>query len=126
MAWTDADVREIERNGQVRRFWGETPVDLFFVTHPFHETRRSTPKRSRSATRPTPILGANDLAVFKAFFDRTKDWADIEAMVDAQTVDIHVVLGWLVDLLGTDDHRVARLRSLLDRRPPTSEPRFTP
>ena len=73
-----------------------------------------------------PILGATELTVFKAFFDRTKDWADIEAMIDAGSVDIHAALGWLVDLLGGDDHRVARLRRLLDRKPPTEEPRFAP
>ena len=73
-----------------------------------------------------PVLGATELTVFKAFFDRTKDWADIEAMIDAGTVDIHAALGWLVDLLGGDDHRVDRLRKLLDRKPPAAEPRFMP
>jgi len=73
-----------------------------------------------------PILAANDLAVFKAFFDRTKDWADIEAMIDARSLDIHTVIGWLVDLRGPEDHRVERLRTLIDRAPPAEEPRFTP
>jgi hypothetical protein len=71
-----------------------------------------------------PILAANDLAVFKAFFDRTRDWADIEAMSDAGSLDIHDVLGWVVDLLGPHDHRVARLRALVGRIPPVEEPRF--
>jgi len=62
--------------------------------------------------------------VFKAFFDRTKDWADIEAMLDAGTVDVHTALGWLVDVVGGDDHRVNRLRRLLDPQPPAGEPRF--
>ena len=60
-----------------------------------------------------PILGATELLVFKAFFDRTKDWADIEAMVEAGTADLHSALGWLVDLLGADDPRILRLRRLL-------------
>jgi hypothetical protein len=62
--------------------------------------------------------------VFKAFFNRTKDWADIEAMLDAKSVDVHVVIGWLVDLLGGDDHRVTRLRDLIGREPP-GDPRFS-
>jgi hypothetical protein len=72
------------------------------------------------------VLAADDLAVFKAFFDRTKDWADIEAMIEAGSINVHVVLGWLVDLLGGEDHRVERLRTLIDTEPPASEPRFAP
>ena len=83
-----------------------------------------TPFGLEKGPRTPPVLGATELTVFKAFFDRTKDWADIEAMIDAGTVDTHGALGWLVDLLGGDDHRVARLRRLLDRKPAAEEPRF--
>ena len=62
-----------------------------------------------------PVLDATTLVVFKAFFDRTKDWADIEAMVEAGALDGHDALGWLVDLLGGDDPRVERLRRTIDR-----------
>ena len=126
MQWTTQDVEEIERNGQVRVFWDDTPVDLFFVTHPFHESAASHTELVPFAGQMIPILAADDLAVFKAFFDRTKDWADIEGMIDAESLDVHVVLGWLVDLLGGDDHRVARLRDLIDREPPPDDPRFAP
>ena len=59
-----------------------------------------------------PFLSCRDLAVFKAFFDRTKDWADLEEMQTAGTLDIEAVAGVLVRYLGADDHRVARLVSL--------------
>ena len=124
--WTDHDVDEIERNGQVRVFWDDTPIDLFFATHPFHDSAATHLEIAPFAGREIRILAADDLAVFKAFFDRTKDWADIEAMVDAKSIDVHVVLGWLVDLLGGDDHRVTRLRALIDREPPQNDPRFAP
>jgi hypothetical protein len=126
VAWTDHDVAEIERNGQVRVFWDDTPLDLFFVTHPFHTNASTHIELVPFAGQEIPILAADDLAVFKAFFDRTKDWADIEAMIDAGSLDIHVVLGWLVDLLRGDDHRVERLRSLAARNPEPGEPRFAP
>jgi hypothetical protein len=126
VAWATRDVDEIERTGQVRLFWDDTPVDLFFVTHPFHVNAASHTELVPFAGRTIPILAADDLAVFKAFFDRTKDWADIEAMIDANSLDQHVVLGWLVDLLGGDDHRIARLRDLIDREPPQGDPRFAP
>ena len=59
-----------------------------------------------------PFLGCTDLAVFKAFFDRTKDWADLEEMLAASTLEVDRTLGVLVRYLGGDDHRVARLRAL--------------
>lgn len=126
VAWDENDVRAIERDGQVRLFWGDTPVDLFFVTHAFHEAASLQTEEVPFGTGTVPILAANHLAVFKAFFDRTRDWADIEAMLDAQTIDVHIVLGWLVDLLGPEDHRVQRFDALKGRQRPDQEPRFNP
>ena len=124
--WDEKDLQQIERDGQVRLFWEDIPIDLFFATHPFHFRAGEHAQRVPFPGTTMPVLGATELTVFKAFFDRTRDWADIEAMIDAGTVDIHAALGWLVDLLGADDHRVDRLRRLLDRKPPTEEPRFAP
>jgi len=59
-----------------------------------------------------PFLSCTDLAVFKAFFNRTKDWADLEEMAGAGTLDIDRVIGVLVRYLGADDERIGRLRSL--------------
>lgn len=124
IVWGAEDVATVERDGQVRVFWGETPVDLFFSTHPFHERAAANAEDVPFDGTTIPILGATDLAVFKAFFGRTRDWADIEAMVDMGTVDLHEVIGWIVDLIGPTDLRVGRLRALLRRAPPTNEPRF--
>jgi hypothetical protein len=126
VSWDENDLREVADNGQVRVFWDETPVDLFFSTHVFHDEASLHIERVPFDGVTIPVLGATELVVFKAFFDRTKDWADIEAMVDAQDADVHRALGWLIDLLGADDHRVSRLHGLLDRRPPRYEPRFQP
>ncbi len=126
VAWSEDDLREVAGNGQVRLFWDETPVDLFFSTHVFHEEASLHVERVPFDGITIPVLGATELVVFKAFFDRTRDWADIETMIEAQTADVHRAIGWIVDLLGADDHRVARLRSLLGRKPPGGEPRFGP
>jgi hypothetical protein len=123
VTYGDADIAFIESDGQVRVFWDETPIDLFFSTHAFHDVAWLELERVPFTGTTIPILGATELVVFKAFFDRTRDWADIEAMLDAHTPDVHAALGWLVDLLGADDPRVTRLRDLL-RREPRSEPRF--
>jgi len=122
--WSDQDLAVIARDGQVRLFWDDTPVDLFFVTHRFHRDAGSHLRDVPFDGTSIPILSATDLTVFKAFFDRTKHWADIEAMLDAGTVDAHTALGWLVDVVGGDDQRVSRLRGLLERPLPASEPRF--
>ena len=126
VAWNDEDLRQVADNGQVRLFWDDTPVDLFFSTHVFHEEASLRVERVPFDGITIPVLGATELVVFKAFFDRTKDWADIEAMVEAEDADVHRALGWLVDLSGADDHRVARLQALLERKPREDEPRFDP
>jgi hypothetical protein len=62
--------------------------------------------------RHIPFLGCSDLAVFKAFFDRTKDWADLEEMIAIGSLNVDQTLGVLVRYLGEDDERVDRLRRL--------------
>jgi hypothetical protein len=125
VSWSDNDLDQVATESQVRLFWGDTPVDLFFSNHPFHDRVAESIDRVPFADRELPILGADELAVFKAFFNRTKDWADIEAMRAVDSFDPHVVLGWLADLLGPEDERVMRLRDLLHREP-GPEPRFAP
>ncbi|MEH3052594.1 MAG: hypothetical protein PGN13_01105 [Patulibacter minatonensis] len=56
-----------------------------------------------------------ELVVFKALFNRTKDWADIEAVVAAETVDLDEVHDLLVDLVGADDLRITRLADAIER-----------
>jgi hypothetical protein len=123
---TGADADRVRRDGQVRLFAGDTPIDLFFTTHAFHDTAELHVDVVPFAGTEMPVLGATELVVFKAFFDRTKDWADIEAVLEAGTADVHAAIGWLVDLLGGDDPRVARLRDLAHRPPPAAphDPRF--
>jgi hypothetical protein len=52
--------------------------------------------------------------VFKALFNRTRDWADIEDIAAVGTVDVDEVLGWVARLVGRDDpvlHRISRILS---------------
>ena len=102
----------VAREGQVRLWWEETPIDLFFDYVPLHDEaarhRRTVPFEDEQI----PILGPVELAVFKAMFDRTRDWADLEAMLDAGTLDMPAVRSAVVSLVEPDDHRLARLDSL--------------
>jgi hypothetical protein len=105
----------IVRDGQIRLWWDETPLDLFFDTVPVHaaaaEHRRTVP----FAGARIPVLGPDELAIFKAMFDRTRDWADIEAMVAAGTLDLDAVREALRGMLPADDPRFARLDESLRR-----------
>jgi hypothetical protein len=107
------DLRAVERDGQVRLFWDDTPVDVFFSTAELHAVAAQHRAWVPFAGTTIPVLGATELMIFKAFFDRTKDWADLEAMVAVGSADGHRALGWLVALLGGEDHRIARLRDVL-------------
>ena len=115
-AGTTADddaVAQLERDGQARLWWDQTPIDVFLDTTDFHHQAATRVRREPCGDVELPFLACCDLAVFKAFFDRTKDWADLEAMRDAGTLDHDAVAGTLVRYLGGDDRRIARLRALV-------------
>jgi hypothetical protein len=109
---SDADRASIDRDGQVRLFWDDNPVDLFFNTTPFHEAVAERVRWEPFAGQELPFLGCQDLAVFKVLFNRGRDWVDLEAMRQAGTFDIEHVLGVVVHYLGPDDERVEGVRRL--------------
>ncbi len=109
---TDADRAAIAADGQVRLWWGSTPVDVFFNTTPFHVEAARRARRESFGGADVPFLACRDLAVFKAFFDRTKDWADLEEMATAGTLDTSAVAEVLVRHLEADDPKVDRVRNL--------------
>lgn len=112
VAFTPQNRTELLKTGQTRAWWEDTPLDLFFANHHFHETVHRRVHTVPFAGTAIPVLDCTSLAVFKAFFNRTKDWADLEAMRDAGQLDIDAVGGFLTDLLGKGDPRLERLRSL--------------
>lgn len=112
VSWTRADVVAIERDGQVRVLWDRTPLDLFFPQDSLHEVVASRVLRVPFRTRTISIISATDLAIFKALFDRPKDWVDIAEMVAYGNVDLDDAQGWLIRLVGRRDRRVLRLAEL--------------
>lgn len=112
---TEDDRRRTQRDGQVRVWWDDTPVDLFFDVHDFHRHLRAAVRTVPFMGQGVPVLACTDLVVFKAMFDRTRDWADIEEMIQAGTVDADQALRWLTRLLGRADAATLRLAELLDR-----------
>jgi len=109
---TAQDRAILKRDGQVRLWWEKTPVDLFLNSTPFHEQLHARVRWEKFQGRRIPFLSCQDLAVFKAFFNRTRDWADLEEMCIARTLDISKVRSVLSEHLGADDERVKKLHQL--------------
>lgn len=108
-----ADRVTARRDGQVRVMWEDTPVDLFFDTHGFHrEVAREVVAVPFEGTT-IPVLGCEAVIVFKAMYNRTRDWADIEAILEAGAADGRSALDRLRTLLGGSDPAVARLAALV-------------
>ena len=105
-----ADV--ITREGQVRLWWDDTPVDLFLDYAPLHAQAARGSRVVPFSGRQIRVLGPVELVLFKALFDRPKDWVDIATVVDADAVDRGHVRDGLVALLGTDDPLVERWDAL--------------
>ncbi len=99
----------IARDGQMRLWWDDTPLDLFFDYAPVHADAARHARTVPFAGTEIPVLGPVELAVFKAMFDRTKDWADIEAMLAAGTVSSDDIARGLRPMLSAEDHRWTRL-----------------
>jgi hypothetical protein len=114
--WSDADTDTLTRDGQARLHWGPVPVDVFLNTASFHDALVDRIRWEDFGGRSVPFLSCTDLAVFKIFFNRSRDWVDLEEMVAFGSVDIDVVLGVLVQYLGPSDERIDRVRQLALRR----------
>jgi hypothetical protein len=113
--FSSVQLEHAERDGQVRLRWGITPVDLFLSVLPFHDRVESHVRHVPFEGRTIPVLDCTGLAVFKAMFDRTKDWADIEAMVEARALDLDEALRWLTEMAGAQSREYARLAALRPR-----------
>ncbi len=112
VAVAGGDVETAEREGQARVWWEDTPIDIFLDVHRFHEEVAREVREKPFMDRAIPVLGCTGLAVFKALFDRTKDWADIEAMAEVGTLDIPQAVAWLERMVGPDHPAVRRMASL--------------
>ena len=106
-----ADV--ITREGQVRLWWDDTPVDLFLDYAPLHAQAARGCRDVPFAGGQIRVLGPVELVLFKALFDRPKDWVDIATVVEAGAVALDRVREDLVALVGDDDPRVERWDALI-------------
>lgn len=113
VTWQQEDVDVLVREGQVRIWWDQTPIDLFFNTLPLHKQMARRCRWESFGGASVPFLSCQDIAVLKVFFDRTKDWADLEEMQAAGTLDFPLVTATIIEYLGADDERVTKLSALI-------------
>jgi hypothetical protein len=118
---TARDLEVAERDGQVRLLWDATPIDVFFSVLPFHDEVERNIRQVSFGDRTIPVLDCTGLAVFKAMYARPRDWVDIEAMVEARSLDVDEAMRWVGEIVG-DDPRVERLAELRALRRSQAEP----
>jgi hypothetical protein len=115
----EAILRGKER-GDAVGYFGLMRIDLFFNSIELHD---QAAKRTRTVTlmgRPARILSPEDTVILKLFFNRGKDWVDIERLVARQglSLDRAEIRRWLVDGVGDEDERVKRWDDLCRALPP--------
>jgi hypothetical protein len=104
----------IARDGQIRLVWARpspaTPLDLFWPVDPvFHALVVSRAQEVGFLGQGIKVMTATDLMVFKALFNRSKDWVDIESLVEAGAGDVAEAVDWITRFVGQDS-RVERLK----------------
>ena len=102
------------RDGQVRIMWDNIPIDLFFSYDPFHAAADHAAISVPFADHTIHVLCATHLSIFKAVFNRPKDWIDIEAMIALGThINTAEALRWIGRIAGDEDPKFERLAAQL-------------
>jgi hypothetical protein len=112
---------QAESDGQTRLNWGITPIDLFLSVLPFHDRVQAHVREVPFEGRTIPVLDCTGLAVFKAMFDRPRDWVDIEAMIEARSFDVDEAIHWIREMVG-EGERIEKLTALRTNRSSQAEP----
>ena len=111
------DVDAVRRDGQTRLFWDGVPVDVFLNNLPLHEAVATKLVWVWLEGRKVPMLDCASLVVFKSLFNRTKDWADIEAIAVATPEDVAEAANTVAALVGASDPSFQRLDAVRATNP---------
>jgi hypothetical protein len=107
----------VNREGQIRVFWDETPIDMFFSYDAFHDAAAVARRTVPFAGGSIQVLSPEHLMVCKVVFNRPKDWIDLDAMLaGGAALDASEVLRWVARIVGDEDARYARVVALLTQR----------
>jgi hypothetical protein len=106
------DIEKVRRDGQARLFWDGVPVDVFLNNLPPHDEVAVKLVWVKLEGRDVPMLDCASLVVFKSLSNRTRDWADIEAIAEAAPGDVEDAAETLTGLVGEDDPVQRRLAAV--------------
>lgn len=109
VAHNEATLEAIQRDGQVRLWWEDTPVDLFFSNLPIHDKAERHRRLVPFEGARIPVLAPLELAFFKTMSDRTRHWADMEEMLRARAFDPKALETLIIEHVGENNARVERL-----------------
>jgi len=95
--------------------WDGTPVDLFFAYDALHRSSLLRRRRVDFGDDRIHVLSPEDLILYKATFDRPKDWQDIAGILfaAAEPLDVDYCRRWLERIDAPEGHRLARLERLV-------------
>jgi nucleotidyltransferase AbiEii toxin of type IV toxin-antitoxin system len=110
---TSDEIESLRNKGRVLVRWDGVPVDLFFNNHPFVGKAAESVVWVSLADREVPVVDCASLVVFKAMFDRTKDWADIEAVAERTPAQVEAAAEAVAELVGEDDPACERLAAIV-------------
>lgn len=114
LAYDSGFVDSLIRDGQGRIADDLFPVDLFLTNIRFHREAHTRIRHVEFAGSTIPVLAALDILVFKAMFDRPKDWIDIGDIFRAESVSLADATAEITRLVGDRDHRLTRLAEAAD------------
>lgn len=114
----EADIEAVKRDGQTRLFWDGVPVDVFLNNLPLHEEVANGVLWVEMEDEQIPVLDCASLVVFKSFFNRTRDWGDIEEVAVATPEDVKAASEVVAALVGEDDPSYRRLAEIAAANPP--------
>jgi hypothetical protein len=124
------ELEEAQRGARERGMFaaphGSYRVDVFVPSVPFYDEALKRRMRVTLAERQTWVLSPESLAVFKMLFFRPKDLVDLARLIEVRRppLDVAFVRGWLLDMVGPENLRVARWDELTRTSPrPLPSPR---
>lgn len=94
--WQQNDLDVLLREGQVRVWWDNTPIDLFLNTLPLRNQMARRCRWEPFGGASVPSLSYQDIAVLKVFFNRTKDWADLEKVQSAGCLQAPLITATII------------------------------
>lgn len=91
----EADVEELEREGQIKLKWRYNPVHLFFSCDPLHKEMEDSAREIPFGDCTIPLVAPEHLIIRKTLLGRPKDRRDIEAILARTSVDQAEIDAWV-------------------------------